>query len=96
MRLLDYLIYNKYQTIVVLILLFTILLQSQGISFSIPCLFTLLFDMSCPGCGLTRAFVCLLHLDFIGAWNNNSMIFIIIPASIYFIISDFYNKKNPT
>ena len=29
----------------------------------------------CPGCGMTRAVLCLLHLDFAGAWSFHPMVF---------------------
>lgn len=39
------------------------LMPPHGIGFSI-CLFNHLFDLPCPGCGLSRSFACLSHLRF--------------------------------
>lgn len=33
------------------------------------CQFRNIFDIPCPGCGLTRAFISMGHLDFVSAWN---------------------------
>ncbi|MGN1377748.1 MAG: DUF2752 domain-containing protein [Dorea sp.] len=32
----------------------------------------------CPACGLTRAAVCLLHLDLAGAWNMHPFIYAVV------------------
>lgn len=44
------------------------------------CLFTIAAGVECPGCGLTRAMMRLIHLDFEGAWALNKLIFIVAPA----------------
>lgn len=55
----------------------------------IPCIWHTLFDIRCPGCGLTRAFICLLSFDVSAAWDSNPLIFIVFPALSYYIIKDF-------
>lgn len=40
------------------------------------CTFKRLTGVPCPGCGITRALVCLLKFDFVGAWNYNPMIYV--------------------
>lgn len=39
----------------------------------------------CPGCGMGRASLCLLHGDFIGAVKNNPFIFLLILVLIYIL-----------
>ncbi len=40
----------------------------------IPCPFKLIFQNPCPFCGMTRAFVSLVHLDFSSAFEYNGMV----------------------
>ena len=47
------------------------------------CLWKNIFHTDCWGCGITRAFDALGHLDFISAWNYNNKIFIIAPILCY-------------
>ncbi|MDD4149402.1 MAG: DUF2752 domain-containing protein [Bacteroidales bacterium] len=55
----------------------------------IPCIWYTLFDIRCPGCGLTRAFIHLLSFDFSAAWDANPLIFIVLPGMSFYIIKDF-------
>lgn len=41
------------------------------------CQFRNLFNVPCPGCGLTRSFVSMGHMDFVGAWNYH-------PVGVFF------------
>jgi hypothetical protein len=43
------------------------------------CIFTILADTECPGCGLTRGTMRLTHFDFAGAWEMNKLTFFVIP-----------------
>ena len=68
-----------------------------GIDICIPCIFKTAFNLECPGCGLTRAFISLLELDFVGAYQSNPLIFIVLPVALYFVVSDFsefFNIQN--
>ncbi len=40
----------------------------------VPCPFKLIFGIPCPLCGMTRAFVSLLKLDFSAAFEYNAMV----------------------
>jgi hypothetical protein len=44
------------------------------------CLSVLLFNVQCYGCGMTRALMHLLHLDFSGAWAFNPLSYLALPA----------------
>jgi hypothetical protein len=43
------------------------------------CLYKNVFDFDCPGCGLTRGIMHLLHLDFTSAWDFSPLSFIAAP-----------------
>lgn len=58
-----------------------------------PCLISLLTGHRCPGCGITTAFIDLLKLDFIEAFNSNPLIYIVLPVLIYYFVSDFIKFK---
>jgi hypothetical protein len=59
------------------------------INIGIPCLFTLLFGYHCWGCGMTHAILELIHLNVAGAYHENPLVFIVVPAGIYYIAQDF-------
>lgn len=42
-----------------------------GLPLPDTCYFRRLFGIGCPGCGLTRCFICLSHGDFSRAWQFN-------------------------
>lgn len=52
----------------------------------IPCLFHKFTGLLCPGCGITRMILSILHLDFKSAFQYNQVIFIFSPIILYFII----------
>ena len=91
-----YLMANKFMALAGLyFFLSSILKSATTIDICIPCLWNFLFEIHCPACGLTTAFVHLLTLDVKGAFDSNWLIFIVIPIGIYYIIKDFYlfNKR---
>ncbi len=47
------------------------------------CLFSNVFGVECWGCGITRAVVSAMYLDFDGAWGYNNFVFVIIPLILY-------------
>lgn len=47
------------------------------------CLSVLLFNKTCPGCGMTRAVQHLIHFDFAEAFQYNKMCFIVFPLVVY-------------
>jgi len=67
-----------------------------GIDICIPCIWKKIFGITCPGCGLTTAFISLLKFDFKGAYEANRLIFILIPFALYYLITDFKKFKYNT
>ncbi len=52
-------------------------------------------NISCPGCGMTRAVQHLIHLDFKSAWEFNKLVFIIFPLLSFLYVRyiiDLYKK----
>jgi hypothetical protein len=81
---------NWLYVIVAGYMLFSCILKIfSGINITIPCLIKTLFHRSCPGCGLTHAFIELLKLNPAGAWDYNPFIFLVLPAGTLFIGSNF-------
>lgn len=77
---------------VVLYLLFSCILRATtNIDIGIPCLWKTLFDTSCPSCGLTTSFVCLLRADWLAAWQTNKLIFVVLPAASIYLVKDFWH-----
>ena len=75
-----------------------IIIVTSGI-FRFDCLFKTLFNINCPGCGLTRSFRSIFNLDFYSAFNYNILgipLFIIgIVIGISFIV-DIIKNSNRT
>ncbi len=55
------------------------------------CLFTLLSGYHCPGCGMTRACMHMIHMDFQGANHYNWLSFIVLPILCGLLLADFIN-----
>ncbi len=49
--------------------------------------------ISCPGCGMTRAWLCLLHLDVHGAFHYHPLFILPIPAVLLMIFDTKLSKK---
>lgn len=48
----------------------------------IPCVFRLVTGLKCPGCGVTTMCLCLLKLDFAGAFRANPVVLCLLPLGI--------------
>jgi hypothetical protein len=60
------------------------------------CLLKNIFGIDCYGCGITRAVLSGIQLDFEGAINYNKMVVIVLPLLIYTWIkttTSFYKKN---
>lgn len=92
-----YIAANKLMSLITLYFISSILLNILfSINILIPCLWKTIFHIECPGCGLTRAFIDILKCNFIDAFNENPLIFIIAPAGILYLCFDFmkFNKNH--
>ena len=58
----------------------------QKYNIRIPCLFHELTGYLCPGCGITRCFISILHGDFVKAFNYNKLVFCLLPFAIPYYI----------
>ena len=61
--------------------------------FKIPCLFKLLLKIECPGCGMTRAYISLLHLDIKKAFAYNAMFWAVPVCFVFYLFDDKIFKK---
>ena len=61
--------------------------------FDVPCVFREFLGIPCPGCGMTRALLCLLRLDFVGAAQNNAVIFF-MPYVFLYILLDWKHRAH--
>jgi hypothetical protein len=87
--------YTLSKVLLVLLLLYEVVgmmlyIFSDGdIDICIPCLWTTIFDVHCPGCGLTTATMSMLRLDFPGAWEANPLAFVVVPGLVFYATMDF-------
>lgn len=61
------------------------------------CPFQKYLHIACPGCGLTRSFLAILHLDFLSALKYNLLgipLFILCAVLICALIVDIIKNKN--
>lgn len=59
------------------------------------CIFSLLIGYPCPGCGLTRAFICVITLHFKEALFYNPSIYLAAIVAIYFFICRYVLDTRP-
>lgn len=91
LRLLEDVYLNRLALFVVII--YMVIMQ---VMFHSTCLAVILFDVTCPGCGLTRAGLSLLHLDLVGAWTLNPTIYLWAVFLAYLFVCRYVLCKKPT
>lgn len=83
----------KYRRILIVLLFavyFAVAYAVMGY-FDITCVFLELFGLPCPGCGMTRALLSVLRLDFLMAARYNVVIFF-MPYVFLYILCDFKKR----
>jgi ACR3 family arsenite efflux pump ArsB len=86
----NYIVRNKLLFLFAFYFLLSTLLKAiTDIDVCIPCLWKSIFGITCPGCGLTTAFINLIKLDFKNALESNVLIFLILPLGLYYLIQDY-------
>lgn len=67
-----------------------------GLALPESCWFKRLTGMDCPGCGLTRSVVCLVHGNFLDAWHFNPggyLFFAVLAAQVPYRIAQIWRIK---
>ncbi len=79
---------------VALILIFVYLAATE-ILFGMTCPMRILFDVPCPGCGLTSAVTCILTGRIVRAWELNATAYLWLPLLLVFIFFRYFRGKLP-
>ena len=78
------------------VILYATLLISLGLLYGafvsrtgigMPCIFHLVTGLKCPGCGVTKMCIALMHLDFATAYESNQMLFILSPVLLLIFVT---------
>jgi hypothetical protein len=72
----------------ILVIAASFLLPPDGTGFSV-CMMENLFELPCPGCGLTRSVTCVSHLEFVKAWNYHPFGLLVYPFLCVAALSAF-------
>ena len=73
-----------------IILFFVYIFLYNNYQLNIPCYFSLVTGLDCPGCGITRMVLSILILDFYQAFRYNPLVFIYMPFIIAYIVYKIY------
>lgn len=80
-----------------LIFIFIIFFLIIQYNFSMPCIFKKFLGISCPTCGMTSAFLCILNLNFTCAIYQNPLsilLFIGLIIILILLFSDFIKNTS--
>lgn len=71
---------KEYKWLGLVLVLYYLLME---VVFSAFCPLVIITGFPCPGCGITRAFLCVLTGQFVRAWNINPLIYGVILVTLY-------------
>lgn len=71
---------KEYKWLGLVLALYYLLME---IVFSAFCPLVIVTGLPCPGCGITRAFLCVLTGQFVRAWDINPLIYGVILTALY-------------
>jgi len=61
--------------------------------YMLPCYTKQVLGFDCPGCGLQRSLIMLLHGNIPGAFEMYPAIFTLIPLALFLALNKFFNIK---
>ena len=82
---------RKKSGIFLLITVYFLIVYAVFKYFNIGCVSRDVFGILCPGCGMTRALISLLHLDVIAAVKYNVVVFF-MPYVLAYLLFEFKSK----
>ena len=89
---------KKILKIIAFPIIIAIIIILYMLKIPIECPINKFFDVYCPGCGVTRMLVSIIHLDFYSAFRYNMLVFILLPFLtpylVYTYICYAFDKKD--
>ena len=89
-------IVRTYLTVILCGVLYTCFVKTTGLG--IPCLFHVITGLKCPGCGISRMFLCLLAGDVDGAFAANPFLLATSPFLLFeiaYVTAKRWQGKKP-
>lgn len=90
---------NRIINIEIILIYLILFLLFYVLNFDWTCPIKYFLHIECPGCGLTRSFKALIHLDIISSIKYNLLgipIFLIVIVSIFYLLKDIIKGENKT
>ena len=84
---------KKYENLLICILIYVLFLMILEFMFDNTCVFKILTGYSCPGCGLTRAFISFFKMDFRLAFSYHPLFLLSLPL-FYCVFKSLNGNKD--
>lgn len=72
-------------------LMYLVWIRFTGLA--IPCPIRTITKLYCPGCGITRMFISISKLNFLKAFQQNALVFILLPYGIFSYLRHHLYKR---